>query len=60
MAVPKIAIDPQAGIRFGDESGAYSDILTPAAITFVAGLHRRFDGRRLALLAERVARQQRA
>ncbi len=59
MAVPKIAIDPQAGIRFGDQSGAYSDILTPAAVAFVAGLHRRFDGRRLALLAERVARQQR-
>src|ERR1700750_1913277 len=58
MAVPKSAIDPMAGIRFGDGSGGYGDILTPAALAFVADLHRRFDGRRLTLLAERVARQQ--
>jgi malate synthase len=59
MAVPKSAIDPLAGIRFGDGSAAYKDILTPGALAFVADLHRRFDARRLALLGERVVRQQR-
>ena len=59
MAVPKSAIDPLTGVRFGEDSRTYQDILTPAAVAFVADLHRRFDGRRLALLAERVARQQR-
>ncbi|MEA3043199.1 MAG: malate synthase, partial [Sphingomonadales bacterium] len=33
------------------------DILTPEALAFVAGLHRRFDGRRQELLAARVERQ---
>ncbi|HEV2817242.1 MAG TPA: malate synthase A [Allosphingosinicella sp.] len=33
------------------------DVLTPEALAFVAGLHRRFDGRRQALLAARVERQ---
>ena len=58
MAVPKSEIDPLAGVRV-DERDAYKDILTPGALGFLAGLHRRFDSRRLALLAERVARQQR-
>jgi malate synthase len=35
----------------------YSDILTPAALSFLADLHRRFDGRRRALLAARAERQ---
>jgi malate synthase len=34
------------------------DVLTPEALAFVAGLHRRFDGRRQALLAARAERQQ--
>ncbi|WP_043696362.1 malate synthase A [Luteibacter sp. 9133] len=59
MAVPKSAIDPLSGVRFGDGRNTYGDILTPDAIAFVAGLHRRFDGCRLSLLAERTARQQR-
>jgi malate synthase len=33
-------------------------VLTPEALAFVAGLHRRFDGRRQALLAARSERQQ--
>jgi malate synthase len=33
------------------------EILTPEALAFVAGLHRRFDGRRQALLAARSERQ---
>ncbi|MET4675378.1 MULTISPECIES: malate synthase A [unclassified Luteibacter] len=59
MAVPESAIDSRGGIRFDPAANAYDDILTPEAVAFVADLHRRFDGRRLALLAERSARQQR-
>ena len=33
------------------------EILNPEALAFVAGLHRRFDGRRQALLAARIERQ---
>jgi malate synthase len=57
MAVPKSAIDPLSGVRFGDGSSDYADVLTPQAIAFVADLHRQFDSRRLTLLAERAARQ---
>jgi len=57
MAVPKSVIDPLAGVRFGDGGSSYADVLSPGAIAFVADLHRRFDSRRLALLAERAARQ---
>ncbi|MET0934831.1 MAG: malate synthase A [Luteibacter sp.] len=59
MAVPKSAIDPLAGVRFGHDGTSFADVLTPTAIAFVADLHRRFDSRRLALLAERAARQHR-
>ncbi|HHY68122.1 MAG TPA: malate synthase A, partial [Alicyclobacillus sp.] len=38
-----------------DES--FREILTPAALEFVADLHRQFNGRRQALLAERQKRQ---
>ncbi|ADG05742.1 malate synthase A [Kyrpidia tusciae DSM 2912] len=38
-----------------DES--YREILTPGALEFVADLHRQFNGRRQALLAERQKRQ---
>ena len=33
------------------------DVLTPEALAFIAGLHRRFDARRKALLDARLARQ---
>src|SRR5579875_2420989 len=59
MAVPQRALDRHPAVRFGGDVSDYGDILTPAAITFVADLHRRFDSRRLGLLAERSARQQR-
>ncbi|SEN50537.1 malate synthase [Luteibacter sp. UNCMF331Sha3.1] len=58
MAVPQSAIDPLSGTRFDDVT-SWPDVLTPDALAFVADLHRRFDRRRLGLLAERVARQQR-
>ncbi len=35
------------------------EVLTPAALAFLAGLHRRFDGRRRELLDMRLARQAR-
>ncbi|MGH8041801.1 MAG: malate synthase A [Rudaea sp.] len=37
----------------------YAAILTPAALAFLAELHRRFDSKRLALLAARVEQQAR-
>ena len=40
-------------------TGRASEILTPEALRFLADLHRRFDARRLELLAARDARQQR-
>ncbi|HWE44882.1 MAG TPA: malate synthase A [Caulobacteraceae bacterium] len=40
-------------------TGRASEILTPDALRFLAELHRRFDARRLELLAARDARQQR-
>ena len=43
----------------GPVEGRAGEILTPEALAFVADLHRRFDARRLALLAERDVRQKR-
>ncbi len=43
----------------GPMDGRAGEILTPEALAFVADLHRRFDARRLALLAERDVRQKR-
>ncbi|UPG90483.1 malate synthase A [Luteibacter aegosomaticola] len=57
MAVPKSVINPLAGVSLHGADEAFADVLTPAALAFVADLHRRFDSRRLALLAERTARQ---
>jgi malate synthase len=37
----------------------FAEILTPDALTFVAELHRKFDGRRVQLLQARTARQAR-
>ena len=41
----------------GDGNGIRSRVLTPDALAFVAGLHRRFDATRLELLREREKRQ---
>jgi malate synthase len=41
----------------GPVEGRAGEILTPAALAFLASLHREFDGRRRELLAERVERQ---
>ncbi|MBP7705081.1 MAG: malate synthase A [Caulobacter sp.] len=43
----------------GPVEGRATEILTPEALSFVADLHRRFDGRRRELLAAREARQAR-
>src|ERR1700680_730045 len=43
----------------GPVTGRAAEILTPAALDFLAGLHRRFDGRRRDLLAARIERQKR-
>jgi malate synthase len=43
----------------GPVEGRAAEVLTPEALAFVADLHRRFDGRRGALLAQRDARQKR-
>ncbi|MDH3592973.1 MAG: malate synthase A, partial [Planctomycetota bacterium] len=46
-----------AKIEFGaSRTESYGDILTPAALDFVATLHRNFDARRRELLARRVER----
>ena len=41
----------------GAVSGRASEILTPEALDFLAGLHRAFDARRRQLLAARITRQ---
>jgi malate synthase len=53
-------LDVAANIQVtGPIEGRAVEILTPEALAFVADLHRRFDARRRALLADRVARQAR-
>jgi malate synthase len=48
------------GIEFkAPVTAKFAEILTPDAVTFVAGLQREFNGRRKQLLAARVERQQR-
>ncbi|RBP16494.1 malate synthase [Roseiarcus fermentans] len=51
-AQPAAGIQVQAG-----ERPRQAEILTPAALEFVADLHRRFDSRRRELLARRMERQ---
>ena len=46
-------------IVVGPLDGRAGEVLTPAALQFLAELHRRFGARRKALLAERIARQAR-
>lgn len=41
----------------GPVAGRFAEILTPAALVFVAGLHREFNPRRAALLQRRAERQ---
>ncbi len=47
---------PRVELR-GEISAAFSEILTPEALAFVAKLHRTFNARRLDALARREARQ---
>ncbi len=46
-------------VVLGPMGGRAAEVLTPAALAFVADLHRRFDARRRELLALRVERQAR-
>src|SRR5260370_15317479 len=51
-------IDPAAGVAvLGLQGARFDEILTPAALAFLAELHRTFDKRRRVLLEARVARQ---
>ena len=53
-------IEPAAGVAVvGAQGPRFDEILTPAALAFLADLHRRFDARRRALLARRMERQKR-
>src|SRR5436189_6260294 len=58
MTLPLRAAVPPPGIRIeAPVSQAFSEILTPEALAFVAALHRGFDARRQDLLARRAERQ---
>jgi malate synthase len=49
-----------AGVVVKGKTGPrYAEILSPGALSFLAGLHRQFDGRRRGLLAARAERQRR-
>jgi malate synthase len=51
-------IDPSAGVAvLGPQGPRFDEILTPAALAFLADLHRNFDKRRRELLERRLARQ---
>ena len=56
-AVPQPRHVPQ--IELTGQAEGQEAILPPAALDLLAGLHRRFDGRRRALLEDRVRRQRR-
>ena len=50
--------NPPAGMTIlGAMTSRHAEILTPTALAFVAALHRKFDAKRLELLAARAARQ---
>ncbi|WP_049620766.1 malate synthase A [Frateuria defendens] len=59
MAVPQEQLASGAIDVHGPVSAAHAAILTPAALGFVADLHRRFDGERRRLLEARRERQAR-
>jgi malate synthase len=51
-------IDPTSGVAvLGPQGPRFEEVLTPAALAFLAELHRNFDKRRLDLLARRLERQ---
>jgi malate synthase len=51
-------IDPAAGVAvLGPQGPRFDEILTPAALAFLAELHRTFDERRRVLLEARMTRQ---
>jgi malate synthase len=53
-----MAVDTVPGVEvLGEQSLAVSEVLTPQALAFVAGLHRQFNDRRKQLLAKRAERQ---
>ena len=55
-----MTVAPPANVQIREPvEGRAAEILTPEALDFVAGLHRRFDARRRELLAAREARQKR-
>ncbi|MEI7035405.1 malate synthase A [Fulvimonas yonginensis] len=56
MAVPQERLATGAVATHGD-TAPYHRLLTPPALAFLAGLHRRFEPRRRALLAARAERQ---
>ena len=49
---------PGEGVEIARRVPGQDALLTPAALGFLAGLHRRFEGERLDRLAARRARQQ--
>jgi malate synthase len=51
--------DLPAGVQITDEADHSGEVLTPAALSFVAQLHRSFDPERQRLLADRARRQER-
>ena len=55
----EVAVRSAVEIRAPVEPARAQEVLTPEALAFLAGLHRRFDRRRLELLALRAERQQR-
>jgi len=58
MTLPLRAAVPPPGVRIeAPVSQAFSEILTPEALAFIAALHREFDARRQDLLARRSERQ---
>ncbi len=59
-AAAKTAAPKVAGVKIGGElRPRFDEILTPAALQFLAELHRKFEGTRKQLLARRVDRQHR-
>jgi malate synthase len=57
---PRLPAAATAGVVIAGQLGPrYEEILTPEALAFLAGLHRKFDGRRKELLAKRAEQQAR-
>jgi malate synthase len=56
---PSMSTTVETATVTGSMGPRFEEILTPQALAFLAGLHRKFDGRRKTLLAARTARQAR-